>query len=154
MKMVLNYPVSLSVIRKLKAGDVVHYNGKIVVVEKSLIDTILNYEKSEGIKLYDLTGEIVVFGFFEKNRLVYQEVDPDSLSTAFVLGVVGVVVEKNPPLEDVIVKFARVVFKPEEELKGKRNLVFKTPDGRKVEELEVTNLILRVLQDASGKSLP
>jgi len=154
LKMVLNYPVSLSVIRKLKAGDVVHYNGKIVVVEKSLIDTILNYEKSEGIKLYDLTGEIVVFGFFEKNRLVYQEVDPDSLSTAFVLGVVGVVVEKNPPLEDVIVKFARVVFKPEEELKGKRNLVFKTPDGRKVEELEVTNLILRVLQDASGKSLP
>lgn len=154
MKMVLNYPVSLGVIRKLKAGDVVHYNGKIVIVEKSLIDTILNYEKSEGIKLYDLTGEIVAFGFFEKNKLVYQEVDPDSLTTAFVLGVVGVVVEKNVPFEDAIVRFARVVFRPEEEFKGKRNLVFKTPDGRKIEELEVTNFVLRVLQDASGKSSP
>lgn len=39
---VLRYPVSLNVIRKLKTGDVVYYTGKIVVMDRSVVDVLEN----------------------------------------------------------------------------------------------------------------
>jgi tartrate dehydratase beta subunit/fumarate hydratase class I family protein len=150
LKIVLRYPVSLNVIRRLTSGDVVHYIGKIVVVDKEVVDIIEKYEKSEGIKLYDLTGEIVTVGRFDKNKFFFQEVTEEVLEKLFLMGVSGVVLNKRSNFP-VAKRFSRVLFEPLEEVKGTRKVVYKTPDGKKLEELEVEGLTLRVIQDSSGK---
>ncbi|PLV56802.1 tartrate dehydratase [Thermotoga sp. SG1] len=150
LKIVLRYPVSLNVVRRLTSGDVVHYIGKIVVMDKEVVDVIERYEKSEGIKLYDLTGEIAVVGRFDKNKFLFQEVIEEVLEKLFLMGVSGVILNERTNFP-VAKRFSRVIFEPLEELKGSRKVVYKTPDGKKLEELEVEGLTLRVIQDSSGK---
>ncbi|MCD6550651.1 MAG: tartrate dehydratase [Thermotoga sp.] len=150
LKIVLRYPVSLNVIRRLTSGDVVHYIGKIVVVDKDTVDIIEKYERSEGIKLYDLTGEIVAVGRFKKNKFFFQEITEEILEKLFLMGVNGVILNKKLTFS-VTKRFSRVLFELLEEMKGSRKMVYKTPDGKKLEELEVEGLTLRVIQDSSGK---
>ena len=147
---VIRYPVSLNVIRKLKTGDVVYYTGKIVVMDRSVVDVLEKYERYEGTKLYDLTGEIAVLGTFRKNKLQFQEMSEELLEKLFLLGVNGVILEKVHPFS-ATKRFSRVVFEPLEEVMGTRRVIYKTPDNKKLEELEVEKLILRVVQDSSGK---
>ncbi|WP_038054384.1 tartrate dehydratase [Thermotoga sp. Mc24] len=147
---VLRYPVSLNVIRKLKTGDVVYYTGKIVVMDRSVVDVLEKYEKYEGTKLYDLTGEIVVLGTFRKNQLQFQEMSEELLEKLFLLGVNGVILEKAHPFS-ATKRFSRVLFEPLEEIRGTRRMIYKTLDDKKLEELEVERLVLRVVQDSSGK---
>ncbi|PLV59384.1 tartrate dehydratase [Thermotoga sp. KOL6] len=151
LKIVLRYPVSLSVIRKLESGDLVYYTGKIVTMDKEIVEIIEKYERSEGTRLYDLTGEIVALGVFEKNRFRFQEIDEELLEKLFLMGVSGVIVNQRVSFS-VTKRFSRVLFEAVEEIKGSRKVVYKTPDGRKLEEVEVEKLAIRVIQDSSGKT--
>lgn len=46
--LVMRYPLSLNVIRRLKPSDLVKYTGRVVVLSRAAFERIVTYEKAEG----------------------------------------------------------------------------------------------------------
>jgi len=104
---VIRYPLSWSVAKRLKKGDVVKYSGKIVFVSKKALYRMENYMRLEGKYPYDVMGEVV---FVKDNSPVF-------LESLYKLGVSGVVKEKELEIGEntkiLIERFQRPIFEVE-----------------------------------------
>jgi len=101
---VIKYPLSWNIAKRLKKGDIVKYSGKIVFVSKKALYRMENYMKLEGKYPYDVMGEVV---FVKDNSPLF-------LESLYKLGASGVVKERDLEIGEntrmLIERFQRPLF--------------------------------------------
>ncbi|MCD6449640.1 MAG: hypothetical protein J7L34_03945 [Thermotogaceae bacterium] len=136
---VIKYPLSWNVAKKLKKGDVVKYSGKIVFVSKKALYRMENYMKLEGKYPYDVMGEVV---FVKDNSPVF-------LESLYRLGVSGVIKEKaldiSKNTKALIERFQRPMFEVEK-MKGKEQIkLYPDLNEDAIKEIWVDSLEMEVI---------
>jgi tartrate dehydratase beta subunit/fumarate hydratase class I family protein len=112
--MKMQYPVSIRNIRQLKAGDLIEYSGRVMLVNESTIERYRLYEKLEGTPLLNLSREILFFCAPVVGGLNTEsfDIDPEDLEYLFMSGVTATVgldvYEEN--ILNVYRRFSRVNF--------------------------------------------
>ena len=142
---VLRYPLSWSVAKKLREGDEVRYYGKIVYVSHRALERMENYYRAEGSFPYDLMGELV----FVKDG------SPLFIEDVFKMGASGIVKEENLSISKESLKlskrFKRPVFEAER-IDGQESIkLYSDLDDDAVKEIWVDSLKMRVIADSGGE---
>ncbi len=105
--LVIKYPLSWSVAKRLREGDEVRYTGKIVYLSKEALIRMENYMKLEGRYPYDISGEIVYV----------KEISPIFVESIYKLGASAVLIDKNIPVDEntalMVKKYERPLFESE-----------------------------------------
>ncbi len=151
---VIRYPLSLNVARKLTIKDTVRYSGRIVLVSREAFDRIILYEKAEGLIPEFITGEIVLFGEITPNKLgvVFDENFEPFLEKVFLFGAVGVISNTQNVTNHYFKRFSRVMFVPMSriEIISERIIAYADLEDKAIREIQVQNLLLRVAVDSQG----
>lgn len=102
--LVIKYPLSWNVAKRLRIGDKVKYSGKIVYLSYKALLRMENYMKLEGRYPYDIAGEVVFV----------KESSPIFLESVYKLGASGVLKESNLGISEetkrIISRFERPLF--------------------------------------------
>jgi len=142
--LVLRYPVSWGIARKLKEGDEVRYYGKIVFVSSRALQRMENYYKAEGSFPYDLMGEIVLV----------RESSPLFLEDLMKMGVSGIVKESGLEISrealNLSKRFSRPFFEAER-VEGDENVKLYADLGEdSLREIWVDSLKMKVIADSGS----
>ncbi len=148
---VLKYPISANVVKRLKCGDVVRYSGKLVFLSEESLEKMSSYKELEGSYPYDLIGEIVLTAHW-KGAPVFFDPSDEFLEKIFTMGAVGVILELSEKNLRTLRNFSKVVFKPLNEIKGNvREVLYKELGEKALREIWVDNIALKVILDSRGK---
>ncbi len=142
---VLRYPLSWSVARKLKLGDEVRYYGKIVYVSHRALERMENYYKAEGSFPYDLIGELVFV----------RDCSPLFIEDVFKMGASAVVKEEGLPISKESLKLSKKFKRPVFETKiidGQESVkLYSDLEEDAVKEIWVDSLEMKVIADSGGE---
>ena len=148
---VLKYPISINIARKLKCNDIVRYSGKLVLLSEESLKKLISYKKLEGSYPYDLIGEIVLPAYWKESPIFFNPSE-EFLENIFNMGAVGVILELNESNLSILRKLSRVVFKPLEEIKGNvKEVLYKELGEKALREIWVNGINLKVILDSKGK---
>ncbi len=154
--LVIRYPLSLNVARRLKASDLVKYTGRMILLSKPAFERALVYEKAEGLIPDYMSGEIICFGRLQNNSA--QLLEPvefeDYLEKSFLFGAVAVL-SKNAKINNFnFRRYARVMFVPVSDItiKSSKILAYTDLKNEAVFEVEVEDLLMRVAIDSRGNT--
>ncbi len=154
--LVIRYPLSLNVARKLTVKDVVKYSGRIILVSREAFERIVLYEKAEGLVPDFVTGEIVAFGNITPNKLeiVFEENFEPFLEKIFLFGAVGIVSSVLAVSNQHFKRFARIMFTPisNVEVLSQRVISYADLEDKAVREIEVQDIMMRVVIDSQGNT--
>lgn len=150
----IKYPVSLNIIRRLKASDIVSFTGKIVLIGETAFKRIINYERAEGLVPDFIKGELVCFGSIEQNSvkgIPAKNCEP-FLEKAFLYGATSIIAFDSKFDDAFFKRFGRVLFVPESEIKplSQRTVAHVDLGQEAVHEIEVSRLVMRVVIDSRG----
>ncbi len=141
---VLRYPLSWSIARKLREGDEIKYYGKIVFISNRALKRMKNYYKAEGSFPYDLMGELVLI----------KETSPIFIEDVLKMGVSGVVKEKDLNLSKESLNLSRRFSKPffeVDRIEGQENVkLYADLEENAVKEIWVDSLPMKVIADSGG----
>ncbi|AEH50611.1 hypothetical protein [Pseudothermotoga thermarum] len=154
--LVIRYPLSLNVARKLTVKDIVKYTGRMILISREAFERIIFYEKAEGLIPEFIMGEIVVFGSITPNKLgvVFEESFEPFLEKIFLFGAVAVVSDVPVVSNHYFKRFARIMFAPVSniEVLSNRTIAYADLQDKAVREIEVQDLMLRVVIDSEGNT--
>lgn len=152
--LVMRYPLSLNVIRRLKASDLVKYTGRIIVLSKTAFERIVTYEKAEGLIPEYINGELICFGSVHNNSVQFLEAKEyeDFLEKSFLFGAVSILSENSKVSNFYFKRYARVMFVPTCDVTAKsfRILAYADLKNEAVMEIETEDLLMRVAIDSKG----
>lgn len=152
--LVMRYPLSLNVIRRLKASDFVKYTGRIIVLSKTAFERIVTYEKAEGLIPEYINGELICFGSVHNNSVQLLEAKEyeDFLEKSFLFGAVSILSENSKVSNFYFKRYARVMFVPtcDVTVKSFRILAYADLKHEAVMEIETEDLLMRVAIDSKG----
>ncbi|RKX35798.1 MAG: hypothetical protein DRP19_04375 [Thermotogae bacterium] len=152
---VLNYPFSVNVIRKLKLGDKLRYSGKIIVLSPEAIERMLMYSKAEGSFPLTLSGQLVCFGQMEKGEVKMSSIDEmvPLIEKCFLNGAISIVGKYKGLSSYLFKRFGRILITPLEKLRGNSKVIMYTDLKEKaVHEIEVENIVMKVSIDSRGNT--
>lgn len=142
---VLRYPLSWGVAKKLKKGDEVRYYGKIVYVSQKALERMENYYKAEGSFPYDLMGELVLI----------KDGSPIFIEDVFKMGASGIVKEEDLSISRESLKLSKRFKRPffeTEVVKGHESVkLYSDLNEDAVKEIWVDSLRMRVIADSGGE---
>jgi len=148
---VLRYPVSINVVKKLKCNDIVKYSGKLVLLSEESLKKLVSYKELEGSYPYDLIGEIILTAYWKEFPIFFNPSE-EFLENIFSMGAVGVILELRERNLSILRKLSRVVFKPLDEIKGSvREVLYKELSEKALREIWVDGINLKVILDSKGK---
>ncbi|WP_041081657.1 hypothetical protein [Thermotoga profunda] len=152
--LVIRYPLSLNVLRRLKASDLVKYTGRIIVLSRRAFERIITYEKAEGLVPEYINGELICFGSLQNDSVQLLEIKDheDFLEKSFLFGVVSVLSKSAKASNFYFKRYARVMFVPtcDVTVKSFRILAHADLKNEAVVEVEVEDLLMRVAIDSKG----
>lgn len=150
----MKYPVSLNVVRKLKASDLIVFTGKLIVIGEIAFERVINYERAEGLVPDFIKNELICLGRIEKNSVkpIPSKTFERFLEKAFLYGVVSVIAFDTSLDDSAFKRFSRVLFVPESEVRplSQRILAYADLNQDAVYEIEVERLMMRVAIDSKG----
>ena len=142
---VLRYPLSWGVAKKLKKGDEVRYYGKIVYVSHRALERMENYYRAEGSFPYDLMGELVLV----------KDGSPLFIEDVFKMGASAVLKEEELSISKESLKLTKRFKRPLFETKkvdGQESVkLYSDLDEDAVKEIWVDSLSMRVIADSGGE---
>ena len=137
--MVVRYPLTWGIARKLRKGDEIRYYGKIVYVSRKALERMENYYKAEGSFPYDLMGELVYI----------REGSPLFIEDILKMGASGIVKEKNLELSGETLKLSERFQRPffeVDEVKGEENVkLYADLEEDALKEIWVDSLEMKVI---------
>ncbi|AJC74353.1 hypothetical protein AJ81_09390 [Pseudothermotoga hypogea DSM 11164 = NBRC 106472] len=150
----IKYPVSLNVVRKLKASDQIVFTGRFVILGEAAFQRIINYERAEGLIPDFIKNELICLGRIEQSfvKPIPSKSCEQFLEKAFLYGAVSVIAFDTNLNETTFRRFSRVLFVPESEIRpiSERILAYSDLDQDAVYEVEVERLVMRVAIDSKG----
>jgi tartrate dehydratase beta subunit/fumarate hydratase class I family protein len=153
----VKYPVSLNVVRKLKASDQIVFTGRLVLLGEAAFQRIVNYERAEGLIPDFIKNELICLGRVEQNivKPIPSKSCEQFLEKAFLYGAVSVVAFDTSLDETAFKRFSRVLFVPESEVRpiSQRMVAYADLDQDAVYEIEVERLVMRVAIDSKGNKM-
>ncbi|ABV33912.1 MULTISPECIES: hypothetical protein [Pseudothermotoga] len=152
--LVIRYPASLNVIRKLKTSDIVKYTGKLTVLSRQALERIIFYERAEGLIPDFMNGELICFGSIKEgflNILSARDFE-DLFEKIFLFGSVGIISKANSANPFYFKRYGRVMFTAMEKpvAKSFKILAYSDLKSNAVMEVEVEDLLMRVTIDSRG----
>jgi len=154
--LVMRYPLSLNVIRRLKVSDLVKYTGRIILLSRSAFERIVTYEKAEGLIPEYMNGELICFGSLQNNsvQLLGAGDYEDLLERCFLFGAVSVLSKNSKVSNFYFKRYSRVMFVPtcDVTVKSFRILAYADLKSEAVAEIEVEDLLMRVAIDSKGST--
>ncbi len=152
--LVIRYPLSVNVVRRLKASDLVKYTGRIIVLSRPAFERIVVYEKAEGLIPEYINGELICFGSVQGDsvKLLQAREYEDLLEKAFLFGAVSVLSKDSKISNFYFKRYARAMFVPTCDVTGRsfRILAYADLKNESVMEVEVEDLLMRVAIDSKG----
>ena len=137
--LVVRYPLTWGIARKLRKGDEIRYYGKIVYVSRKALERMENYYRAEGSFPYDLMGELVYI----------REGSPLFIEDVLKMGASGIVKEKNLELSGETLKLSERFQRPffeVDEIKGEENVkLYADLEEDALKEIWVDSLEMRVI---------
>lgn len=137
--LVVRYPLTWGIAKKLRKGDEIRYYGKIVYVSRKALERMENYYKAEGSFPYDLIGELVYI----------KEGSPLFVEDVLKMGASGIVKERDLHLSWETLKLSERFQRPffeVDEVKGEENVkLYADLEEDALKEIWVDSLEMRVI---------
>jgi tartrate dehydratase beta subunit/fumarate hydratase class I family protein len=140
--LVVRYPLTWGMAKRLKKGDEIKYYGKIVYVSEKALRRMEDYYKAEGSFPYDLMGELVLV----KNG------SPIFIEDILKMGASGIVKEENLRLSKETLKLSERFERPfleTSKVQGEENLkLYADLENDALKEIWVDSLEMVVIASA------